>query len=112
MGQLWRFAIATGRAERDIAADLRGALEPHKQKNFSHITDAKLLGQLLRDIETYSGAPVTVAALRLLPLVFVRPGELRTARWKDIDLDAKEWRRLKFDPPCRLNIDPGRTADF
>lgn len=92
MGQLWRYAIATGRAERDIAADLRGALEVHVQKNFSYITDPKLLGQLMRDVETYSGAPVTVAALRILPLVFARPIELRTARWVDINLEAKEWR--------------------
>lgn len=92
MGQLWRYAIATGRAERDIAADLRGALEVHVQKNFSHITDPKLLGQLMRDVETYSGAPVTVAALRILPLVFTRPMELRTARWADINLETKEWR--------------------
>ncbi|GAC1607491.1 MAG: tyrosine-type recombinase/integrase [Aquirhabdus sp.] len=92
MGQLWRYAIATGRSERDIAADLRGALESHVQKNFSHITDPKLLGQLMRDVEGYGGAPVTVAALRLLPLVFARPGEFRAARWQDIDLDACEWR--------------------
>ncbi|MBC3830736.1 integrase arm-type DNA-binding domain-containing protein [Undibacterium amnicola] len=92
MGQLWRYAIATGRAERDIATDLRGALEVHVQKNFSHITDPKLLGQLMRDVETYSGAPVTVAALRILPLVFTRPMELRTARWADINLETKEWR--------------------
>ncbi|MBC3874602.1 tyrosine-type recombinase/integrase [Undibacterium flavidum] len=92
MGQLWRYAIATGKAERDIAADLRGALEPHVQKNYSHITDPLLLGQLMRDIEGYGGAPVTVAALRMLPLVFTRPMELRTAKWADIDFDAKQWR--------------------
>ncbi|MBR7792539.1 integrase arm-type DNA-binding domain-containing protein [Undibacterium sp. FT147W] len=101
MGQLWRFAIATGRAERDIAADLRGALEAHVQKNFSHITDPKLLGQLMRDVEGYGGAPVTVAALRLLPLVFVRPGEFRAARWQDIDLEAKEWRY--FSPKTKID---------
>lgn len=92
MGQLWRYAISTGKAERDIAADLRGALEPHEQKNFSHITDPKILGQLLRDVENYGGAPVTVAALRILPFVFVRPIELRTARWCDIDFENCEWR--------------------
>lgn len=92
MGQLWRYAIATGKAERDIAADLRGALEAHVTKNFSHITDPKLLGQLLRDIEAYGGAPVTVAALRILPMVFTRPMELRTARWADINFETNEWR--------------------
>nr|WP_315484122.1 integrase arm-type DNA-binding domain-containing protein [uncultured Undibacterium sp.] len=92
MGQLWRYAIATGKADRDIAADLRGALEAHVQKNFSHITDPRLLGQLMRDVEGYGGAPVTVAALRILPLVFTRPIELRMAKWADIDLDLREWR--------------------
>jgi integrase len=92
MGQLWRYAIATGKADRDIAADLRGALEAHVQKNFSHITDPRLLGQLMRDVEGYGGAPVTVAALRILPLVFTRPMELRMAKWADIDLDLREWR--------------------
>ncbi len=71
MGQLWRYAIATGRAERDIAADLRGALEVHVAKNFSHITDPKILGQLMRDIESYQGTSVVKAAMRLLPLVRV-----------------------------------------
>jgi integrase len=92
MGQLWRYAIATGRADRDIAADLRGALDAHVQKNFSHITDPKQLGQLLRDIDGYSGSPTVKAALRMLPIVFTRPGEFRAAKWADIDLEAKEWR--------------------
>ncbi|GGC98669.1 tyrosine-type recombinase/integrase [Undibacterium terreum] len=92
MGQLWRYAIATGRAERDIAADLRGALEAHVAKNFSHITDPKILGQLMRDIEAYQGTPVVKVAMRVLPLVFTRPSEFRMAKWEDIDFDAKEWR--------------------
>jgi integrase len=91
-GQIWRYAIATGRAERDIAADLPGALKPHVGKNYSHITDPKQLGQLLRDIENYCGSPMVKAALRMLPLVFTRPGEFRAAKWADINLDAAEWR--------------------
>jgi len=91
-GQIWRYAIATGKAKRDIAADLIGALTPHVTKNFSHITDPKQLGQLLRDIEGYGGTPMVKAALRMLPLVFTRPVEFRCAKWADIDLDAKEWR--------------------
>jgi len=91
-GQIWRYAIATGRAERDIAADLRGALKPHEGKNYSHIKDPKQLGQLLRDIDAYAGSPMVKTALRLLPLVFTRPGEFRSAKWTDIDLAAKEWR--------------------
>lgn len=93
-GQIWRYAIATGRAERDIAADLRGALKPHTSKNFSHIKDPKELGQLLRDIQGYTGSPMVRTALRLLPLVFTRPGEFRAAKWEDIDLEAKEWRYI------------------
>jgi len=91
-GQIWRYAIATGRADRDIAADLRGALKPHVGKNYAHITDPKQLGQLLRDIDAYAGSPMVKTALRLLPLVFTRPGEFRCAKWADIDLLAKEWR--------------------
>lgn len=94
MSGLWRYAIALqkGYANRDIAHDLIGALKTHEPKNFSHITDPKLLGQLMRDIESYRGTPVVMAALRIMPLVFSRPSELRLAKWCDIDLDAKEWR--------------------
>lgn len=93
-GQIWRYAIATGRAKRDIAADLMGALKPHKGKQFSHITDPKLLGQLLRDIAEYSGSPMVKTALNILPLVFTRPAEFRCAKWEDINFDTKEWRYL------------------
>lgn len=91
-GQIWRYGIATGRASRDIAADLIGALPQHVTKNFSHITDPRQLGQLLRDIENYQGTPMVKTALCLLPLVFTRPVEFRCAKWQDIDFDAKEWR--------------------
>ena len=91
-GQIWRYAIATGKAKRDIAADLIGALTPHVSKQFSHITDPKQLGQLLRDIAAYTGTPMVKTALNVLPLVFTRPAEFRCAKWIDIDLDAKEWR--------------------
>ena len=93
-GQVWRYAIATGKAKRDIAADLIGALTPHASKQFSHITDPKLLGQLLRDIAAYTGTPMVKAALKILPLVFTRPAEFRCAKWEDIDLEAKEWRYI------------------
>jgi integrase len=91
-GQIWRYAIATGKAKRDIAADLIGALTPHVSKQFAHITDPKMLGQLLRDIAAYNGTPMVKTALNVLPLVFTRPAEFRCAKWADIDLDAKEWR--------------------
>ncbi len=93
-GQIWRYAIATGKASRDIAADLIGALPQHVSKNFSHITDPKQLGQLMRDVENYQGTPMVKVALALLPLVFTRPVEFRSARWEDIDIKAKEWRYI------------------
>jgi integrase len=90
-GRVFRYAIATGRAERNPAADLVGALQRPQGYHFASLTDPARIADLLRAIHGYSGAPVTVAALRLAPLVFVRPGELRRARWADIDLDAKVW---------------------
>ncbi len=91
-GQVFRYAIATGRAERDPTPDLRGALPPWKAEHFPAVTEPVALGDILRTIDTYGGGLVVRCALRLLPLVFVRPGELRTMRWADVDLDAGEWR--------------------
>lgn len=92
VGQVFRFAVATGRAERDITADLRGALTPVTSKNHAAVIDPAAIGALLRSIDGYAGQPVTHAALKLAPLVFVRPGELRQAEWSEINLDAAEWR--------------------
>ena len=91
-GQVFRYAIATGRAERNPAADLLGALEQPKGGHFASMTEPADVAPMLRALHGYSGTPVAVAALKLAPLVFVRPGELRHARWADIDLDAGEWR--------------------
>jgi integrase len=91
-GQIFRYAIATARAERDVAADLRGALQPSVAKHHASITEPKAIGALLRDLAAYKGSPVTKAALQLAPLVFLRPGELRHAEWTEIDLDKAEWR--------------------
>jgi len=91
-GQIFRYAIATGRAERDISADLRGALVPVVSRNHASLTDPAEIGALLRAIDGYEGQPITAAALKLAPLVFVRPGELRGARWPEFDLDGAEWR--------------------
>ena len=91
-GQVFRYAIATGRAERDPTPDLRGALKPVLVQHMAAITDPKRVGDLLRAIESYKGMPITRAALQLAPLVFVRPGELRKAEWTEFDLDAAEWR--------------------
>jgi integrase len=91
-GQIFRYGIATGRAERDISADLRGALPPAEGGHFAAVTAPKEVGALLRALDGYKGSMVVCSALRLAPLVFVRPGELRRAEWADIDLDAAEWR--------------------
>ncbi|HRQ46201.1 MAG TPA: integrase arm-type DNA-binding domain-containing protein [Rhodocyclaceae bacterium] len=92
--QVFRYAIATGRAERDPASDLRGALPPVREKHFAAITEPKEVGALLRAIDGFTGTFIVKAALQLAPLVFARPGELRKARWGDIDLDKAEWRYL------------------
>lgn len=93
-GQVFRYAVATGRAERDPSADLRGALPSARarRKHFAAVTESKQVGSLLRAIDGYSGSYTVRCALRLAPLVFVRPGELRAAEWEDIDLEAAEWR--------------------
>lgn len=91
-GQVFRYAIATGRATRDIAADLRGALTPVKAEHFAAITEPKQVGELLRAMDGYAGSQIVRNALLLAPLVFVRPGELRNAEWANIDLEAAEWR--------------------
>ncbi len=91
-GQVLRYAIATGRAERDASGDLRGALPPVRGEHFAAVTEPKKVGELLRALDGYRGTLTVQCALRLAPLVFVRPGELRKAEWADIDLDAAEWR--------------------
>lgn len=91
-GLVFRFAVATGRAERDPTGDLKGALAKPKQRHHASITDPKRVGALLRAIDAYEGSFTTKCALRLAPLVFVRPGELRKAVWDEFDLDAAEWR--------------------
>lgn len=90
-GQIFRYAISTGRAEHNIAADLRGALPPAKSGHFAAITEPSKVGELLRAMDEVSTGFVVKCALRLAPLVFVRPGELRTAQWADVDFDGAEW---------------------
>ena len=84
--------MATGRAERDPTGDLRGALPPVKGGHFAAITEPVRVGQLLREFDGYTGTFAVKCALRIAPLVFARPGELRSALWADIDLDKAEWR--------------------
>lgn len=99
--QVFRYAIVTSRASRDPAADLVGALKPHKTKHYATITDPRQIGALLRAIDGYHGTFVVRSALKLAPLVFMRPGNLRSARWSEIDFQSAEWRvpveRMKSD---------------
>lgn len=101
--QVFRYAVATGRADRDPTVDLRGALAPRRERHHPTITDPAAIGALLRSIDGYEGAPATKCALRLAPLTFVRPGELRRAEWGEIDLERREWRipaeRMKKGEP-------------
>ncbi len=91
-GQVFRYAVATGRAERDPTGGLRGALPPvRKDKHFAAITEPKKVGELLRDIAGYSGTFIVKSAFKLSPLLFVRPGELRRMEWTELDLDKAEW---------------------
>jgi integrase len=89
--QVFRYAIATARADRDVAADLKCALTVPKVTHRAAITTPLEVGGLLRAIEGFEGHPITAAALKLLPHVFVRPGELRYAEWADFDLDKAIW---------------------
>jgi integrase len=91
-GRVLRYAVATGRAQHDVAADLRDALAPVKSRNFASVTDPVRVGELMRAIDGYTGHEVTALALKLAPLVFVRPGELRAAEWSEFDLANEEWR--------------------
>ena len=92
ISQCFRYAIATGRAERDPCPDLRGAIPAPKTENRPAITDPKTAGELLRAIDGFKGTFVVRCALLLAPLLFVRPGELRKATWDGFDLDKGEWR--------------------
>jgi len=91
IGQIMRYAVITGKAERNPSAELRGALQTASPRPFPTITDPERVGELLRAISSYKGTQVVRCALALAPLVFVRPGELREAKWEDIDLKRKEW---------------------
>jgi len=103
IGQVFRYAIATGRAERDPTPDLRGALAPWRPVHFASITEPVKVGELLRAMEKLRAGLVVKSALLLAPLLFVRPGELRQAEWTEIDLDAAQWNipaaRMKMREP-------------
>jgi integrase len=92
VGEIYAFAIATDRADRNIALDLKGALTPVVTKHMAAITEPKEAGALLRAIDGYAGEIITKCAFKLTPLVFLRPGELRSAEWSEIDFDTKLWK--------------------
>nr|WP_256361247.1 site-specific integrase [Methylomonas koyamae] len=91
---MFRYAVATGRVDRDITQDLKGALPPAKGEHFAAITEPKEAAELLRAIDSYQGSLPALCALKLAPLVFVRPGELRAMQWQDVNLQTAEWRYL------------------
>ena len=93
-GQVFRYGVQTGRALRDVTADLKGALPPTRTVHMASFTEPNEVAELLRAIEGFKGTITVQSALRLAPLVFVRPSELRMAKWADIDLEAGEWRYL------------------
>ena len=92
-GRIFRYAIATGRAERDVAADLQGALSSRPTiQHFASLTDPTAIGRLLFALDTYPGTYQARAALKLAPFLFVRSGELARAEWSEFDFEAAEWR--------------------
>jgi integrase len=107
-GMVFRYAIATGRAERDPSVDLRGALTAPRVNHRATIIDPKSIGALLRAIDGFDGQPTTLAALRLAAYVFVRPGELRLAEWNEFDLATAVWtisaEKMKMRRPHRVPL--------
>ena len=109
-GQVWRYAVATARAKRDVTPDIRGALKPHRGKHFAAITEPVKLGGLIRAIRGYQGGPIVRTALQLAPMLFQRPGELRGMAWAEIDLETALWTipamRMKRGIDGKTNGDP------
>lgn len=107
-GTVFRYAIATGRAERDISADLIGALVAPKVVHRAAVLEPKAVGQLLRAIDGYDGQPTVQIALRLAPHLFARPGELRLAEWEEFDPDEALWNipasKTKMRRPHRVPL--------
>src|SRR6185437_7811584 len=113
-GQVFRYAVATGRAEGDVTRDLRGSLTPWKPQHYASMTDPDQVGGLLRAIDGFTGSYVVAALLKLSPLVFTRPGEVREAAWAEFDLDKAEWNipaeRMKLRLPHAVPLAPQAVA--
>lgn len=103
IGQIFRFAVATGRAERDLTADLKDALQPVKVKHHAAVIEPEAVGKLLIALDSYQGSPAVMTALKLSPLFFCRPGELRHMEWEEIEWDKKQWelpaKKMKMREP-------------
>ncbi|WP_363182041.1 tyrosine-type recombinase/integrase [Sphingomonas quercus] len=116
LGRVFRYAVATARAERDPTGDLRGALTVPKPKHLAAITTEKRAGDLMRAIETYGGHAITLYALRLSAHLFVRPGELRQAEWAEFDFDRSVWsipaEKMKMRRPHRVPLSTQVVALF
>jgi len=114
IGQVFRYAVATGRADADPTGALAGAIASPVVRHRAAIVGPKAYGALLRSIVSYEGSPETLAALELLALTFVRPGELRAAEWSEFDLDAALWsipeEKMKMRRPHRVPLAPRAVA--
>lgn len=108
VSSVFKYAVATERHDRNPAADMSAAMPPRRKRNFATITDPQQVGALLRAMDGYQGAATTAAALRLAPLVFVRPGELRGARWEEFDLDHRDGPRWVIPPARRKLAKPAK----
>ncbi|MCC5856206.1 MAG: integrase arm-type DNA-binding domain-containing protein [Idiomarina sp.] len=108
VGQIYRYAIATGRAERDIAADLKGALQSPTKKHLAAIVEPKEVGKLMLALDEYRGTPVVMTALKLSPLLFCRPGELRHLEWSEVNFETKRIeipaRKTKINEPLIIPL--------
>ena len=111
-GQVFRYAVATGRAERDPSADLKGALPQPQERHMAALTDPKDVAPLLRAMDDYNGSFVVKCALKLAALFFVRPGELRAAQWSEINLDTAEWNMPIERMKLTLKIKQERKGQF
>ena len=116
LGRIFRYAVATTRAERDPTGDLRGALTVPKSKHLAAITTPNRAGELMRAIEGYTGHAITLYALRLSAHLFVRPGELRQAEWAEFDFDRSVWNlpaeKMKMRRPHRVPLSTQVTSLF